>query len=98
VLVGFVLGHRTTDDLDLFTTDDATIRKLGLDIVARVGPLCSARANASNTGPDTSCTWFGSTLSAFGAEVRRCQMKVPRASQGAYRCATTQSDRRRTGR
>ena len=25
VLVGFVLGHRTTDDLDLFTTDDAAM-------------------------------------------------------------------------
>lgn len=25
VLVGFVLGHRTTDDLDLFTTEDSAM-------------------------------------------------------------------------
>lgn len=46
VLVGFVLGHRTTDDLDLFTTEDAAMaqaeslaRALGASVGATVEPL-----------------------------------------------------------
>ena len=51
VLVGFVLGHRTTDDLDLFTTDDAamaTVDGLARALAAAVG----AELEAVQTMPD----------------------------------------------
>lgn len=51
VLVGFVLGHRTTDDLDLFTTDDAVMSQadsLAHALAATVG----AELEALQTTPD----------------------------------------------
>lgn len=51
VLVGFVLGHRTTDDLDLFTTDDATMAQA--DNLARaLGAAVGAEIEALQTTPD----------------------------------------------
>ena len=51
VLVGFVLGHRTTDDLDLFTTDDATMAQA--DSLARaLGAAVGAEIEALQTTPD----------------------------------------------
>jgi hypothetical protein len=51
VLVGFVLGHRTTDDLDLFTTDDAALA--GADGLARaLGAAVGAELESLQTTPD----------------------------------------------
>lgn len=51
VLVGFVLGHRTTDDLDLFTTDDAAMAQA--DNLARALAAASgAELEALQTTPD----------------------------------------------
>ncbi|MEY4577123.1 MAG: hypothetical protein RL701_1826 [Pseudomonadota bacterium] len=51
VLVGFVLGHRTTDDLDLFTTDDAAMADA--DSLARaLGAAVGAELEALQTTPD----------------------------------------------
>lgn len=51
VLVGFVLGHRTTDDLDLFTTDDAAMS--GADSLARaLGVAVGATVESVQTTPD----------------------------------------------
>jgi hypothetical protein len=51
VLVGFVLGHRTTDDLDLFTTDDTAMAQV--DALARaLGASVGAKLESLQTTPD----------------------------------------------
>lgn len=51
VLAGFVLGHRTTDDLDLFTTDDAAMAQA--DSLARALSLAvGAELESVQTTPD----------------------------------------------
>jgi len=51
VLVGFVLGHRTTDDLDLFTTEDAAMAQA--DSLARALSLAvGADLESVQTTPD----------------------------------------------
>jgi hypothetical protein len=51
VLVGFVLGHRTTDDLDLFTTDDSAMAQA--ETLARaLGAAVGAELEALQTTPD----------------------------------------------
>lgn len=51
VLVGFVLGHRTTDDLDLFTTDDAAMSQA--DSLARaLSVVVGATLESLQTSPD----------------------------------------------
>lgn len=51
VLVGFVLAHRTTDDLDLFTTDDACMEQV--DGLARaLAAAVGAELEALQTTPD----------------------------------------------
>ena len=51
VLVGFVLGHRTTDDLDLFTTDDVAMAQA--DSLARaLGAAVGAELESLQTTPD----------------------------------------------
>jgi hypothetical protein len=51
VLVGFVLGHRTTDDLDLFTTDDAAMADV--DALARaLAAAVGAALESLQTTPD----------------------------------------------
>lgn len=51
VLVGYVLGHRSTDDLDLFTTDDAVMAQV--DVLAReLGVAVNATVESLQTTPD----------------------------------------------
>lgn len=51
VLVGYVLGHRPTDDLDLFTTDDAAMAQV--DVLAReLGVTVTATVESLQTTPD----------------------------------------------
>lgn len=51
VLVGFVLGHRTTDDLDLFTTDDAAMAQA--DALAHaLSEAVGAELESLQTTPD----------------------------------------------
>jgi hypothetical protein len=51
VLVGFILGHRTTDDLDLFTADDAAMAQV--DSLARaLGAAVGAELESLQTTPD----------------------------------------------
>lgn len=51
VLVGFVLGHRTTDDLDLFTTDDAVMAQVD-SLVHALSVAVGAHVESLQTTPD----------------------------------------------
>lgn len=51
VLVGFVLGHRTTDDLDLFTTDDAAMAQAD-GLAHALGSAVGATLESLQTTPD----------------------------------------------
>jgi hypothetical protein len=52
VLAGFVLAHRSTDDLDLFTTDDVAMQ--GADELARsVAAELGASLEALHSAPDS---------------------------------------------
>ncbi len=51
VLVGWVLGHRRTDDLDLFTTDDAPMRDVDR-LARRLASEIGAVVESTQTSPD----------------------------------------------
>jgi hypothetical protein len=51
VLVGWVFGHRHTDDLDLFTTDDAPMRDADR-LARRIASEIGAVAEPTQTSPD----------------------------------------------
>ena len=51
VLAGWVLGHRRTDDLDLFTTDDASMRDADR-LVRGIAAVVGAAVEPTQTSPD----------------------------------------------